>query len=133
MTVKNLVENLKKEYKGERLTIVHCDGAVDSFKSALEKVSPHKRKPTLAMHIVRQIETLANLGRLSGVNFPKEGALPNGSHFYALKKIPIRGYCWFSNKHPRTVFISHYIYKSKERLSNRDGDRVIANWRSVEE
>ncbi|PCE69342.1 hypothetical protein B6G00_04305 [Salinivibrio sp. YCSC6] len=85
------------------------------------------------MAIQRQIKLLAKMGRLSSENFRKEGGLPSGSNFYALKKIPIRGYCWFSTKHPSTVYISHYIHKKKDDLDKRDCQRVVDNWRIIEE
>lgn len=107
------MNDLKREYSGERLRVVHCEGAIESFRDALTKVAPYKRKPTLVMHMVRQIETLANLGRLSGLHFPKEAELPNGSHFYALKRIPVRGYCWFSKNIP-VRFISVIMFLNPE-------------------
>lgn len=125
-----MTNGLEKEFRGERLTIVHCDGAMDSLEKALTSV-PHRRKTLMAIH--RQITTLGNMGRLSGENFPKEGNLPNGSNFYALKRIPLRGYCWFSSRHPSTVYISHYIHKKKSNLDTRDSQRVVENWRVIEE
>lgn len=129
-----MVSNLKKKFQGERLTVVHCEGALESFENAINSVNPPKRRTGMAMWMVRQIEQLANKGRLSGDNYPLEGNLPkNGGKFRALKKIPIRGYCWHSKKHPHTVFISHYIYKAKDKLDPKDTDRVVANWRKIEE
>ena len=87
--------------------------------------------------MILQIQRLADGGRMSGENFVKEGKLPsqNGKskHFYALKRIPIRGYCWLSEKHPNTYFISHYMFKKAQKLKERDITIVSGNWRRIEE
>lgn len=113
---------------------MHCEGAIESFEKAICSVNPSQKRSTMAMWMVRQIEQLANKGRLSNQHYPQEGNLPGkGGKFRAFKKIPIRGYCWHSKKYPHTVFISHYIYKAKDKLDKQDTDRVIANWREIEE
>ena len=52
--------------------------------------------------------------------------------FRALKRIPIRGYCWLSETHKNTYFISHYVAKKKNKLDQSDTDKVQANWRRIE-
>ncbi|MBA3980991.1 MAG: hypothetical protein C0462_10370 [Alcanivorax sp.] len=76
---------------------------------------------------------------MSQGHFPREGELPRrpGQHgaryFYALKRIPIRGYCWESEAKPGTWFISHYVYKDYDKLADQDVQKVANNWRRIEE
>ena len=126
--------NLSVKYKGSVFTIVHCDGAIDSFRKALQSVTPHKKQQSITRAMIQLIERLAEGKRLSAENFPPEGNLPKSSgKFYAFKKLPIRAYCWQSKKQAGTYFISHYTYKDKAKLLQKDIDKVHANWRVKED
>ena len=84
--------------------------------------------------MVLLIERLADGRPMSKENFPSEGQLPSSAgKFHAFKKLPIRAYCWLSQKYPNTYFISHYIYKDQQKLDKRDTNRVHANWREKED
>jgi hypothetical protein len=89
--------------------------------------------------MIQQIERLADGQRMSKENFPQEGNLPKrkgqqrAKKFNALKRIPIRGYCWLSDRCKNTYFISHYVYKDYDDLKDSDTKRVGANWRRIEE
>lgn len=128
---------LKKEYAGEKFTIIHCEGAIESFYSALASVQAGRRQK-FTRALIQQITRLADGHRMSQENFPQEGALPNkvgqsgSKKFNALKKIPIRGYCWLSEIHKNTFFISHYIAKKQNKLDPADTNKVGANWRRIE-
>lgn len=85
-------------------------------------------------------ERLADHGKdsLSSENFPSEDYLPshegkNNERFYCFKRIPLRAYCWFSQKHEGRVYISHFIHKKKQKLDARDTEKVRKNWRRIEE
>jgi hypothetical protein len=87
--------------------------------------------------MIFQIQRLADGHPMSNENFPLEGELPGTGHkkkqrFRALKKIPVRGYCWKSEKHPNTWFISHYIHKKQNKLSDSDTQKVRNNWHRIE-
>ncbi|KAA0875941.1 hypothetical protein E1H14_03430 [Nitrincola tapanii] len=88
--------------------------------------------------MAQQIQRLADGHRVSRENFPKEGELPkkrNGKsagYFFAFKRMPIRGYCWQSECHPDTWFISHYVFKDYQKLKAKDVDRVAHNWIRIE-
>jgi len=129
---------LETEHKGSKFTIIHCKGALDSFHNAMKSVDAKRRK-SFANSIIHQIKRLANGERMTKENFPQEGNLPKrpGQHntkkFNALKKIPIRGYCWLSEKHSNTYYISHYVHKDYKRLKERDSTRVENNWKRIEE
>ncbi|MCG7531409.1 hypothetical protein MHM98_08610 [Psychrobium sp. MM17-31] len=128
-----MTDKPKNKHVGTHFTVEHCDNALESFEEALLSVSPHKRKRTVTNTIIQLIERLADGKRMSRENFPQEGSLPrNGGKFNAFKKIPVRAYCWLSLKYPNTYFISHYTYKDKQKLDQRDIDRVHANWNDKE-
>ncbi|WP_049780559.1 hypothetical protein [Nitrosococcus halophilus] len=121
-----------EDYQGKKYRVIHCEGARESFESALEHAPKHLQDSYRArMRRIR--EYLADGRRLSKETFPKEGKLPDGSHFWALKKIPIRAYVWLSTKSQRTFYISHYIYKKRDKLVKSDIKRVCDNWRKIEE
>ena len=131
-------EGVAPEYQGRRFKVVHCEGALESYREALSHVEVRKRG-SMTRGMMLQIQRLADGHRMSAENFPKEGELPTlpgqgkAKHFHALKRIPIRGYCWLSPTKPNTYFISHYIYKDQRRLAGRDTQRVGRNWRRIEE
>lgn len=84
-----------------------------------------------------QINRLANGERMPQDSFPWEGDLPAltgrpKKRFRAFKKIPVRGYCWKSEKHENTYFISHYILKKKDALDGNDTTKVGNNWKRIE-
>jgi len=83
------------------------------------------------------VKRLAGGQRLSRDTFPQEGPLPSyqgkpAKQFYAFKKIPIRAYGWFSETKDKTFFISHYIFKNKDKLSKSDTNKVQRNWTRIE-
>lgn len=129
---------LAREYRGRRYRIVHCAGAVESYREALKHVDARKAR-SFTRGIILQIERLASGLPMSRESFPKEAELPRrpgqrrSRHFHALKRIPIRGYCWRSDVRPDTYFISHYVYKDYTRLAEKDVQRVGNNWRRIEE
>jgi hypothetical protein len=50
----------------------------------------------------------------------------------ALKRKPVRGYCWKSKKYPNTWFISHYVHKKQDKLDSSDTHKVANNWHRIE-
>lgn len=122
---------------GEQFEIHHCDGALRSLELALEHVQKGKRKSWLR-GIKMQFERLANGDRLSDQHFPKEGRLPRrvgqqtDKHFRAIKRVPVRGYVWKSERFPNRYYVSHYVYKDYNRLKPKDSELVAKNWRLIE-
>jgi len=118
--------------------VIHCEGALESYVAALNSVDARRRK-SFTRRVMQQIERLADGERMSRENFPQEGDLPKrkgqrrAKKFNALKRIPIRGYCWLSGRHKNTYFISHYVYKDYDDLRESDTKKVGANWRRIEE
>ena len=125
-------DDLEECYQGSCYKIIHCKGAEKSFYNALKHINPNRKNGYKAkMKAFR--ESLANGKRMSNENFPKEGTLPDGTHFRALKKTPLRAYLWESTKHPKTFFISHYIFKDFQKLKRNDVTKIRDNWRRYEE
>lgn len=122
-----------EDYQGKSYKVVHCDGAKESFLNELNKHVPKNKHNNYKARMRRLRERLADGQRMSNENFPKEGKLPDGSHFRALKKIPLRAYIWLSKKSPKTFYISHYIYKNFDDLKDKDVNKVCSNWRNIEE
>lgn len=132
----------KDRLGGLKFTIVHCEGALESYAAALDSVQANRRGSFTSRMIAQiqiQIQRLADGHRMSKESFPQEGELPKrkGQHgarkFNALKRIPTRGYCWLSERHENTYFVSHYVYKDQDKLNTRDTSRVGANWTRIEE
>jgi len=126
------------KHEGSKFTVIHCNGALGSYIDALNHVNVKKRK-AFTRGMIQQIARLAEGHRMSKANFPQEGGLPKrkGQHrakkFNALKRIPIRGYCWLSEKYKNTYFISHYVFKDYDDLKESDTNKVGTNWRRIEE
>ena len=77
---------------------------------------------------------LADHGQLrSPDQWNTEGTLPNGKHFYAIKADKIRAYGWFSVRNKGVFYISHFTFKKGQKLASADTNRVIVNWRQIEE
>lgn len=128
---------LKAVFKGECHTVVHCNGALKSLAVALKSVTPTKKQASMMASIQVQIERLSSGKRSADLSVRKEGMLPsyNGrpaKHFWAIKRIPIRGYYWESERVDMTYFISHYIYKDFDDLHGSDVTKVCNNWDRIE-
>jgi len=127
---------LKETYSGRRYTIKHCVGAVESFSKAVERL-PAGQQRKFKRWTELQIQRLADGERMSHDSFPSEGDLPAvpgkpRRKFRAFKRIPVRGYCWKSDRCPNVYFISHYIVKKKNKLAITDIEKVGNNWTRVE-
>lgn len=129
---------LEVVHRGIKFTVVHCERALESFREAMGSVEARKQKKFEDL-IMIQIKRLASGQRMSNANFPFEGDLPkrsgqqNAQSFRAIKKIPLRGYCWLSERVKNTYYISHYVHKNYDKLKARDVTRVGSNWRRIEE
>lgn len=128
----------QKEYRGEKCTVRHCVGAIDSFNEVVSKSFPTKKAASMKRALIGLIKRLAAGHRMSKQDFPIEGSLPKRpgkktGDFYAFKKIPVRAYVWKSDRLPSFYYISHYVYKDYEKLADADTNRVGENWTRIEE
>lgn len=132
-----------KEHRGAKLVIRYCEqppsgSQADSWmpqslSEALASIPAHKHARCLARLAARR-EQLADTGRLrSPVYWNTEGTLPNGKHFYAIKVDRLRAYGWFSSRDRGVFYISHFAFKKGQKLARQDTNRVIHNWRQIEE
>lgn len=128
--------NLPNVVKGRMRTIRHCedDPETGSWNTAASRIRNESRKDSCKAQMLTRMRRFANHGQLRSPDiFRKEGDLPNGKHFYAIKAGNIRAYGWFSRRHDSVFFISHYAYKNRDKLSQSDKSKVISNWRRFEE
>lgn len=128
---------MESSFKGECYRIVHCNGALKSLGVTLKSIKPAKKQRSMMISLQLQLERLASGKRTPDLSVRKEGLLPsfNGKppkNFWAIKKIPIRGYYWESERHDMTYFISHYIYKDFDKLDDTDSQKVRNNWDRIE-
>lgn len=132
-----------EEYRGAKLTIRYCEqppadseGELwmpPSLREALGSIQAGKHATCMSQLAARR-ERLANTGRLrSPDHWNTEARLPNGSRFYAIKVGKLRAYGWFSTRYKGVFYISHFAFKKGQKLSSQDEQRVIKNWRRIEE
>lgn len=130
-------KKLQKDYQGTKFSLRHCEGAIESFNDALSHLDTHKRK-SFERGIILQIQRLIDGHRMSKENYPSEGDLPKrkgqskAKKFNALKRKPIRAYCWMSEHHPKKYFISHYVFKNYQKLKGKDTNIIGDNWKRIE-
>jgi len=131
------------DYRGIRLIVRCCEQPPEdadpgvwrppSWLEALEHV-PAKRHAGIWAKMVTRRQYLADRGQLrSPDHWNKEGGLPDGSHFYAIKADKVRAYGWFSTRHKGVFYISHFAFKKGQKLASEDTKRVVADWRNIEE
>lgn len=128
---------MHKSFQGECYNVVHCNGALKSLSEAMKSVTPSKKQKSMMIALKLQIERLASGKRSPELSNRKEGMLPSfegkpAKNFWAIKKIPIRGYYWESERLEMTYFISHYIYKDFDDLHDSDVKKVCNNWHRIE-
>lgn len=128
---------VQKVFRGDCFTVIHCTGAIDSLGNCLKSVTPAKKQKSMLINLQLQIERLASGKRSPELSTRKEGLLPSfegkpKKNFWAIKKIPIRGYYWESERIGMTYFISHYIYKDFDDLHDSDIRKVCNNWMRIE-
>lgn len=123
---------LSATHTGDMYTVIHCRGALQSFNENSKHLNA-REIGSMKRKMAHQIERLANGKRLGKDNVAQEGALPNGGHFSALKKLPMRGYFWCSKRLSNRYFISHYVFKDYRKLKKQDSKIVTENWTRIEE
>lgn len=131
------------EYVGARCTIRYCEQPAagedpmtwipPSWTEALGHVQANKRDGITAKMVARR-QLLADQGQLrSPDHWNTEGNLPDGKRFSAIKADRIRAYGWFSSRYKGIFYISHFAFKQGQKLALSDTNRVIDNWRQIEE
>lgn len=119
-----------EDIEGSHFTIKFCEGAEASFGEALGKTGRKSANITGQINVL--LIRLSNNETMATNTIVKEALLPDGSHFKAIKKIPIRCYFWKSKNHKSTMFVSHFVFKNKGSLDKRDIQKVVNNWNIYE-
>jgi hypothetical protein len=115
--------------KGLKRRIIHAPGALDSWEKETAKLS--ERKATeIEGFLITLFDAWNDNSRLNLRWAEPEGDLSKGKKFFAIKRIPIRAYFWYSDVYKDTIVISHYVYKKWQKLRTKDIRKVRLNWES---
>lgn len=98
--------------------------AWDSLSDALQGL-PQKQAVRLRAALEALIDRRRNQLPMADGSWVSEGTLKDGTRFYAIKKLPIRCYCWVAGD---TLCVSHFVEKKWPKLRASDVDRVQASW-----
>jgi hypothetical protein len=115
--------------KGLKRRVIHAPGALDSWEKETAKLS--ERKATeIEGFLITLFDAWNDNSRLNLRWAEPEGDLSKGKKFFAIKRIPIRAYFWYSDVYKDTIVISHYVYKKWQKLRTKDIRKVRLNWES---
>lgn len=121
------------EHKGSRFTVRYCEGAKDSYDAAMAHVPEAKRGACIAQFVARRNRLASGAQMRSPDHFNTEANLPDGKPFYAIKTTQgLRAYGWYGRE--RGIFyISHFTFKTRQKLDPADTERVCNNWRLIQD
>ena len=115
--------------QGLKRRVIHAPGALDSWAKEAAKLS--ERKATeIEGFLIALFDAWNDNSRLNSRWAEPEGGLSKAKKFFAIKRIPIRAYFWYSDVHKNTIVISHYVYKKWQKLRTKDIKKVKLNWES---
>ena len=115
--------------QGLKRRVIHAPGALDSWENEAAKLS--ERKATeMEGFLIALFDAWNDSSRLHSHWAEPEGDLSKAKKFFAIKRIPIRTYFWYSDVHKNTIVISHYVYKKWQKLRTEDIKKVKLNWES---
>lgn len=131
LTNDEILELLKKDIIGDKYTVRHSEEALDTLMEALSHVPKAKRFNYLRF-IYITMTAVANGERLSKGTLVAEEEVTNGKRYYALKKIPIRGYFFYcsgeKNPNDSLAYICFYIFKNYQSLGKNITPRVKSHF-----
>jgi hypothetical protein len=108
--------------------VIHAPGALKSWEDVAEKL-PSQKTALIEGALCQLFMDWIDGARLHRQWAEPEGDLDRGTKFFAIKRIPVRAYFWYSEVHKDTIVSSHYVKKSWQKLRKADIERVRANWR----
>ena len=115
--------------QGLKRRVIHAPGALDSWVKEAAKLN--ERKATeIEGFLIALFDAWIDNSRLNTHWGAPEGDLNKDKKFFAIKRIPIRAYFWYSDVHKNTIVISHYVYKKWQKLRTKDIRKVKLNWES---
>lgn len=113
---------------GRKRRVIHAPGALKSWEDVAEKL-PSQKTALIEGALCQLFMDWIDGARLHRQWAEPEGDLDRGTKFFAIKRIPVRAYFWYSEVHKDTIVSSHYVKKSWQKLRKADIERVRANWR----
>ena len=117
------------DLKGSKRRVIHAPGALNSWEVAASRLSSRKAAE-IEGFLIGLFEAWIDGQRLHGGWAAPEGDLDRNTKFYAIKRIPVRAYFWYSVIHDNTIVISHYVVKKWNNLRAKDIARVRTNWQA---
>jgi hypothetical protein len=115
--------------QGLKRRIIHSPGALDSWKKEAAKLTDRKATE-IEGFLIALFDAWIDNSRLNNRWAVPEGNLNKDKKFFAVKRIPIRAYFWYSDAQKNTIVISHYVYKKWQKLRTEDVRKVKMNWES---
>jgi hypothetical protein len=125
MTERSIHEFADKQ--GPRRRVIHSPGALDSWEKVAAKLDDRKAA-LIEGQLIALFDDWINGSRFHSGWAEPEGNLTRATKFFAIKRIPIRAYFWYSKKHKNTIVVSHYVKKIWRKLRPEDTRLVKANW-----
>ena len=125
MTEQSIHEFADKQ--GPRRRVIHSPGALDSWEKVAAKLGDRKAA-LIEGQLIALFDDWINGSRFHSGWAEPEGNLTRATKFFAIKRIPIRAYFWYSKKHKNTIMVSHYVKKTWRKLRPQDTKLVKANW-----
>jgi hypothetical protein len=124
MSVRSIHEFGDKQ--GSTRHVKHAPGALESWEKVAVKLGPRKAA-LVEGQLIAVFEDWINGCRFHTGWAEPEGNLADGASFFAIKRIPVRAYFWYSKRSKNTIVVSHYVNKTWRKLRLEDTNRVKAN------
>ena len=118
--------------QGSARRVKHAPGALDSWEKVAARLG-NRKAALVEGQLVAVFEDWINGCRFHAGWAEPEGNLADGARFFAIKRIPIRAYFWYSKSSRNTIVVSHYVNKTWRKLRPEDTSRVKANWEREQE
>ena len=115
--------------QGPKRRVIHAPGALDSWEKEAAKLS-ERNAMEIEGFLIALFDAWNDNSRLNSRWAEPEGDLSKAKKFFAIKRIPIRAYFWYSDVHKNTIVISHYVYKKWQKLRTKDIRKAKLNWES---
>jgi hypothetical protein len=113
--------------KGSRRRVIHSPGALDTWEKVTAKLD-HRKAALIEGQLIAVFDDWINGSRFHSGWAEPEGNLAGATKFFAIKRIPIRAYFWYSQNYKNTIVVSHYVKKTWQKLRPEDIKLVKANW-----
>ncbi len=115
--------------QGLNRRVIHAPGALDSWEKEAVKL-PERKATEIEGFLIALFDAWNDGSRLNTRWAVPEGNIKKDKKFFAIKRIPIRAYFWYSDVHKNTIVVSHYVYKKWQKLRSEDIEKVKSNWKS---